>query len=196
MLEDQWGCPMGGSPQLSHLLADTLGMRLLLDHKEIPLPPAMILNSSHHLSPWKSHNREAKSTKIVELLQKEGRAHKVQQEISAFLISLKIKGHRKVVLKTCWPHPTSSPSPAFYSTDDPTTVSDAVLDILSEYPEGQAVLLEGFITTVPPRRLKLPQPPACIPRGMYSGPGRETSLPSNGSSSVPGHNPRIMGNTQ
>lgn len=68
------------------------------------------------------------------------------------------------MVRTCWPHPAPSPSPAFYSTHDPTSVSDAVLEILSVYPEGQAVLLEGFITTVPPRRLKPPQPPACIPR--------------------------------
>lgn len=67
-------------------------------------------------------------------------------------------------MKTCWPHVKISPSPTFYSTHDPTPVSDAVLNILSEYPEGQAVLLEGFISTVPPRRLKPPQPPACIPR--------------------------------
>ncbi|XP_040176764.1 carnosine synthase 1 isoform X2 [Rana temporaria] len=164
LLEDQWDCPMGGSPQLSCLLADTLGVRLLLDHKEIPLPPALILNSSHQLDPWEPHNGEAKSTKVVELLQKEGREQRVQQEISAFLTSLKLKGHHKVVVKTCWPSPNPSPSPTFYSTNDPSAVSGAVLDILSEYPESQAVLLEGFITTMPPRRLKPPQPPACIPR--------------------------------
>lgn len=87
---------MGGSPQLSSLFADTLGMRLLLDHKEIPLPPALILNSSHQLDPWEPQNWEAKSTKVVELLQKQGREQRVQQEISAFLTSLKLKGHHKV----------------------------------------------------------------------------------------------------
>ncbi|XP_072279361.1 carnosine synthase 1 [Pyxicephalus adspersus] len=164
LLGDQWDCPMGGSPQLYNLLADTVGVRILLDHKEIPLPPALILNSFHQLGTWDPPNGEAKSTKVVELSQKEGREQRVQQEISEFLTTLKMKGHHKVVVKTCWPHPTISPSPTFYSTHDPTPVSDAVLDILSEYPEGQSVLLEGFIHTVPPRRLKPPQPPACIPR--------------------------------
>lgn len=96
LLEDQWDCPMGGSPQLSHFFADILGVRLLLDHKEIPLPPALILNSSHQLGHWEPHNGEARSTKVVELFENEGREQKVQQEISAFLTSLKMKGHHKV----------------------------------------------------------------------------------------------------
>lgn len=100
MLDDQWDCPMGGSPQLSHLLADIVGVRLLLDHEEIPLPPALILNSAHQLGPWEPQNGEAKSTKVVELLQNEEREQRVQEEVSTFLTSLKMKGHHKVG-KTC-----------------------------------------------------------------------------------------------
>ncbi|KAM9326801.1 carnosine synthase 1 [Gastrophryne carolinensis] len=161
-LENQWDCPMGGSPQLSGLLSDTLGLRLLLDSKELPLPPALLVTSSHQLgwSSWGPHNGDARSTKVLELDHKEGREVRVHQEISAFLTSLRNKGYEKVVVKTCWSHQ----APAFYSTNDPTPVSDAVLTILSKHPEGNAILLESFITTVPQRKLKPPQPPACIPR--------------------------------
>lgn len=96
LLDDQWDCPMGGSPQLSHLLADIVGVRLLLDHEEIPLPPALILNSAHQLGPWEPQNGEAKSTKVVELLQNEGREQRIREEVSTFLTSLKMKGHHKV----------------------------------------------------------------------------------------------------
>ncbi|XP_075073350.1 carnosine synthase 1 isoform X2 [Mixophyes fleayi] len=163
LLEDQWDCPMGGSPQLSHLLADTLGVRLLLDRKELPLSPGLLLNP-YQLGPWGPHTVEARATRVVELYQKEGREETVRQEISAFLTSLRIKGHQKVVMKIFCPHPRNSPATTFYSCHDPDQVVDVVLGLFSELPHGQAVLLEGFITTMPPRRIKPPQLPACIPR--------------------------------
>ncbi|XP_068111348.1 carnosine synthase 1 isoform X2 [Hyperolius riggenbachi] len=163
-MEDQWDCPMGGSPQLSYLLSDIIGVRLLLDSNEITLPYALLFTTSHQLGSWGSHKEDAKATKVVELHQGEGTEERVQQEISAYFMLLRMKGHQKVVVKTCLPHPTLSPSSIFYSTHDPILVSNAVLGILSEHLEIQAILLEGFITTVPPRRLKPPHPPACIPR--------------------------------
>ncbi|XP_063814592.1 carnosine synthase 1 [Pseudophryne corroboree] len=162
LLEEKWDCPMGGSPQLSHLLADTLGVRLLLDRKEIPLAPGLLL-TSYQLGPWGPHNVETTATRVVELYQKEGREERVRQEISAFLTSLRKRGHHKVVMKIFCVHPRNSPATTFYSSHDPDHVTDVAIGLFSEQPHGQAVLLEGFITTMPPRRIKPPQLPACIP---------------------------------
>ncbi|XP_075698268.1 carnosine synthase 1 [Rhinoderma darwinii] len=164
LMGEQWDCPMGGSPQLSHLLADTLGVRILLDSKELPLTPALLLSNSYQLGSWGKYTTKAKTTKVVELCQKEGREETIRQEILAFLTSLRMKGHQKVVLKTFLPYPGCSQATNFYSSQDTLEVSDVVLGIFSEFPQGQAVLLEGFVMTVPPLRIKPSPPPACIPR--------------------------------
>ncbi|KAM3913638.1 carnosine synthase 1 [Leptodactylus fuscus] len=164
LMGEQWDCPMGGSPQLSHFLANTLGVRVLLDAKELPLPPALLLSNSHQLGSWGKHSTKAKSTRVVELHHKEGREETIREEISAFLTSLRMKGHQKVVLKTFWPSPELSPATCFYSSQDTLQVSDVVVGLLSELRQGQAVLLEGFVMTVPPRRTRPSPPPACIPR--------------------------------
>lgn len=163
-MAELWDCPMGGSPQLSHLLANTLGVRILLDTKELPLTPALLLSNSYQLGPWGRNTTKAKTTRVVELHQNEGREETIRQEVSAFLASLRMKGHQKVVLKTFWPHPLRSPATSFFSSQDTLQVSDVVVGLLSELRQGQAVLLEGFVTTVPPRRVKPSPPPACIPR--------------------------------
>ncbi|XP_071986298.1 carnosine synthase 1 isoform X2 [Engystomops pustulosus] len=163
-MEEQWDCPVGGSPQLSQFLANTLGVRMLLDTKELPLSPALLLSNSYKLGPWGKYIPKAKTTRLVELYQKEGREETIRDEISAFLTSVRIKGLQKVVLKTYWPFPGRSPAPTFYSSEDTVQVSDAVVGLLSELPQGHAVLLEGFVVTVPPRRITPSSPPACIPR--------------------------------
>ncbi|KAG9471968.1 hypothetical protein GDO78_021960 [Eleutherodactylus coqui] len=164
LMGEQFECPMGGSPKLSHLLANTLGVRLLLDTKQLPLTPALLLSNSYQLGFWGKYAMKAKTTRVIELCQKEGREETIRQEISAFLTSLKMKGHQKVVLKTFWPYPGRSPAISFYSSQDAPQVSDVVVGLFSELPQGQAVLLEGFVTTVPPRRITPSSPPACIPR--------------------------------
>lgn len=163
LMGEQWDCPIGGSPQLSLLLANTLGVRILLDTKGLPLTPALLLSNSYQLGSWGKCTMKAKSTRVVELCQK-GREETIRQEISAFLSSLKMKGYQKVVLKTSWPYPGRSPSTSFYSSQDTLQVSNVVVGFFSELPLGQAVLLEGFVMTVPPCRIKPSPPPACIPR--------------------------------
>ncbi|KAM4033407.1 carnosine synthase 1 [Anomaloglossus baeobatrachus] len=164
LMGEQWECPMGGSPQLSHLLANTLGVRILLDSKELPLTPALLLSNSYQLGSWGRYTVKAKTTRVVELYHKEGQEETIRQEISAYLTSLRMKGHQKVVLKTFWPYRGRSPNTSFYSSQDTVQVSDVVVGLFSELTEGQAVLLEGFVMTVPPRRIKPSPPPACIPR--------------------------------
>ncbi|XP_040290571.1 carnosine synthase 1 [Bufo bufo] len=163
LMGEQWDCPIGGSPQLSLLLANTLGVRILLDTKGLPLTPSLLLSNSYQLGSWGKCTMKAKSTRVVELCQK-GQEETIRQEISAFLSSLKMKGYQKVVLKTFWPYPGRSPSTSFYSSQDTLQVSNVVVGFFSELPLGQAVLLEGFVMTVPPCRIKPSPPPACIPR--------------------------------
>ncbi|OCT72151.1 carnosine synthase 1 [Xenopus laevis] len=163
LLEGDIECPMGGSPQLSRFLGDTLGIRLLLDRREIPLPPALILTPSYQQGLWGQLNGEERTTQMVKLDGKEGWEEKVKKDISEFLSSLKLKLYQKVVIKVCGPRWRESFATDFYPCD-PVPVSETVLRLVGMLHEGQAILLEGFIHTMPPRRVRPLQPPPIIPR--------------------------------
>uniref|UniRef100_A0A803K2R7 Carnosine synthase 1 n=1 Tax=Xenopus tropicalis TaxID=8364 RepID=A0A803K2R7_XENTR len=97
LLEGDIECPMGGSPQLSCFLADTLGIRLLLDSQELPLPPALILTPFYQQGLWEPLNGEGKTTRMVKLDREEGWEEKVKKDISEFLAFLKTRLYQKVV---------------------------------------------------------------------------------------------------
>ncbi|KAM8924563.1 carnosine synthase 1 [Pelodytes ibericus] len=161
LLGQEWDCPMGSSPQLSNFLANTLRVRLLLDSKELPLPPALVL-TPYHLGPWGSPNVHSRATRVVELDEQEGSEKRIKQAIADFLSSLRLKDHKQVVVKACGV-PRRHPFPTtFYPTCDPACVSDAVLGLIGELHEEEAILLEGFINTLPPRRIRPPRPPPVI----------------------------------
>ncbi|XP_053306362.1 carnosine synthase 1 [Spea bombifrons] len=161
-LEQEWDCPMGGSPQLSSFLANTLDMRLLLDSRELPLPPALVLTPQCHLGPWGSRNGDGKNTKVVELDGKEGWEERVREDISNFLATLRMKKHQQVVVKVYGPHRRKSLGTVFYPTCDTACVTQAVLGLIGDLHDEQGILLEGFLNTVPPRRLQTPRPPSVI----------------------------------
>ncbi|XP_075439900.1 carnosine synthase 1 isoform X2 [Ascaphus truei] len=165
-----WDCPMGGSPQLSHLLADTLGVRLLLDRRELPLPPALLLAPPCWSGPWGPQNGEGRKTRLVELDGKPGWEERVREEISTFLASVRMKEHQQVVVKSCGSRWRESFATTFHPSRDVVSVSGVVLGLVRELHEGQGVLLEGFISTLPPRRIRPPQPPAVIPCYSVSPP--------------------------
>ncbi|KAM4636149.1 carnosine synthase 1 [Discoglossus pictus] len=164
LLGDEWDCPMGGSPQLSRLLADTFAVRLLLDRMELPLAPGLLFTPPYQSSHWGQRNGDGRATKVIELDMKEGLEGRIKEEISTFLASLRAKEHRQVVVKSCGSRWSESFATTFYSTCNPGPVSDVVLGLVRKLQEGQAILLEGFITTLPPRRIRQPQPPPVISR--------------------------------
>eukprot|EP00079_Xenopus_tropicalis_P018183 XP_004919268.3 PREDICTED: carnosine synthase 1 isoform X1 [Xenopus tropicalis] len=163
LLEGDIECPMGGSPQLSCFLADTLGIRLLLDSQELPLPPALILTPFYQQGLWEPLNGEGKTTRMVKLDREEGWEEKVKKDISEFLAFLKTRLYQKVVIKVRGPPWRESFATDFYPCD-PVPVLETVLRLVGMLHEGQAILLEGFIHTMSPRRVHPLQSPPIIPR--------------------------------
>uniref|UniRef100_A0A8C5Q1X2 ATP-grasp domain-containing protein n=1 Tax=Leptobrachium leishanense TaxID=445787 RepID=A0A8C5Q1X2_9ANUR len=160
LLGQEWNCPMGGSPQISSFLSNTLEMRLLLDKKDLALPPALVLSPYCSIS-WKLHE-EGKSTSLVHLDGKEGWEERVKRAVSDFLASLRRKEHQQVVIKTCGPQKKHSFPTTFYSVCDTICVAEAVFKLISHLGDKEAILLEGFIKTLPPRKIRPPKPPPVI----------------------------------
>ncbi|XP_053548329.1 carnosine synthase 1 isoform X2 [Bombina bombina] len=163
-LREEWDCPMGGSPKLSCLLSDTLFVRLLLDQNELPLPTGLLFTPPSHIYPSGELNGDGKATRVVLLDGKQGWEDIVKNEIFTFLALLKKKEHRQVVVKSCGSQLAGTLATTFYSCFDPVHVSNNVLKLLRKLQNRQAILLEGFITTFPPRRICSPKPPPIISR--------------------------------
>ncbi|CAH2321417.1 carnosine synthase 1 [Pelobates cultripes] len=161
LLGQEWDCPIGGSPKLSNFLSNTLEMRLLLDRMELPLAPALVL-TSYWLDSWEPQIGEGRSTSLVELDGKEGWEERVRKSISEFLALLRKKNHQKVVVKACGPQKRHSFPTTFYSVCDPHSVYETVFGLISNLHDKEAILLEGFIHSLPPRRIHPPKPPAVI----------------------------------
>ncbi|KAG8434852.1 hypothetical protein GDO86_012989 [Hymenochirus boettgeri] len=163
LMEGDWECPMGGSPQLSNFLDNTLSIRLLLDSRQLPLAPALLLKP-HHLAPWRLLHEAGKNTRILELKLKEDWKEGVKRKISDFLAFLRMNGHQKVVIKSCGPRWRKSFATIFYDSLMTDSVLKAALELVGKLNDGEAILLEGFITTMSPRRVHPLQPPPYIPR--------------------------------